>query len=597
MIEINNININYNGHVVITNSSIKIERGVLTSISGPSGSGKTTLFYIIGLISKMKNYEYLFDHQNIDIRDEEVKAILRKSEIGFIFQDKNLHEYLTIAQNMKLYAFMSDQECNDAKMKELLDQVSLDLPLDTLCKILSGGQKQRLAIACALIKNPSIIIADEPTSALDKKNEEKIIELFKDLAKRGKMVIIASHNQKVIQQCDVNYQISNQMVVTNDKINEVQCSYQKKIAKIGFAFYQWYSKFHFGISKKTQRIRLLIPAIIISICFIALGLKDGIIQSIEENMNEFSLNDILVTNHQGISDGDYSELIELEGVTSSNYIQEEVTDNFIVNNEPKFSYNLVYIAPIYDYQKNSIENFNENGIYLSQNFAKAHQIEVGDTLMIKDTNLKEESLVVNDIITAQFIQTSHLQMVYLPYHYFEHLDTQNYEQLVLNYDKFSQLVNISDTIYELNPDYEVTLGSNEYLNYIDIIETMDESISTMIQVSLFITVLLLSLMQWIMIFNQKYELTVLKANGLSNQDIYKLIGWITIKAIGQCLLVVLVTISFVQLLLFIFNLPLMIVNYKFIGSIALFVSIVYSIPNFMTAINLSRFDIEKILRF
>ena len=221
MIEIKNINVSYNQQIVFKDSQIIIPDGQLTAINGKSGSGKTTLFYIIGLISCAKGYEYSYNGRNIDITDDHLKSTLRKSKIGFVFQDKNLHEYLTIEENLKLYCLIAGLEYTQEKANTLLEKVHLTIDPQTKTEVLSGGEKQRLAIACALIKEPDIIIADEPTSALDDTNTKIIIELLKGIAHDGKMVIIATHNQNILKDCDIVYHLKNNQILLDVTINKV----------------------------------------------------------------------------------------------------------------------------------------------------------------------------------------------------------------------------------------------------------------------------------------------------------------------------------------------------------------------------------------
>ena len=92
MIEIKNIHISYHAQTIIEQGDIVIHNGILTGLNGPSGSGKTTLFYIIGLISQIRGYDYYYNGQKLDVNDDHLKSSIRKNKIGFIFQDKNLHE-------------------------------------------------------------------------------------------------------------------------------------------------------------------------------------------------------------------------------------------------------------------------------------------------------------------------------------------------------------------------------------------------------------------------------------------------------------------------------------------------------------------------
>ena len=197
MIEIKNINVSYNQQIVFKDSQIIIPDGQLTAINGKSGSGKTTLFYIIGLISCAKGYEYSYNGRNIDITDDHLKSTLRKSKIGFVFQDKNLHEYLTIEENLKLYCLIAGLEYTQEKANTLLEKVHLTIDPQTKTEVLSGGEKQRAAIARAIITHPLILICDEPTGNLDSENSHEVLTYLSKLNEEGTAIILVTHDSMI----------------------------------------------------------------------------------------------------------------------------------------------------------------------------------------------------------------------------------------------------------------------------------------------------------------------------------------------------------------------------------------------------------------
>ncbi len=219
MIQLNHVNIKFK-EPVIENGEIQIPAGKLTAITGPSGSGKTTLLYCLGLISSNKDYEYLFDGEKIDVTNDEAKGEIRKTRIGYIFQDNNLIDGLTVRENLRLAATLSGEASDNEALASLIELVGMPEKLGDYPKQLSGGEQQRLAVACALAKNPDLIIADEPTSALDAANTERVMELFRRIAyERGKMVAIATHDPVIYGQADLVYNIEEKKIVLTKEDN------------------------------------------------------------------------------------------------------------------------------------------------------------------------------------------------------------------------------------------------------------------------------------------------------------------------------------------------------------------------------------------
>ena len=179
-----------------------IYKGEYVTIEGPSGSGKSTIMNMIGCLDLPTKGEILLDKENIKTFSESDLAQLRGKKIGFIFQQFNLIPTLTAEKNIMLpMVFQNmEKEKREKKAKELLHLVQLWDRKDHLPSELSGGQQQRVAIARALANDPEVLMADEPTGNLDSKTGEVIIDFLKELNKKGKTIIIVTHDPKIAQQ-------------------------------------------------------------------------------------------------------------------------------------------------------------------------------------------------------------------------------------------------------------------------------------------------------------------------------------------------------------------------------------------------------------
>ena len=178
---------------------LEVRRGDSIAVMGPSGSGKSTLLHIMGMLHRPSSGEFkIFGHDYGDL-DRRQTARLRNRSIGFVFQDCLLIPTLTVLENAALplvYAEVVKPE-RHRRARALLHDLGLGHRIDHRAGSLSGGESQRTAIARALINDPDIILADEPTGSLDQENGRHILEILDDLNRRGKTVIVVTHDPQV----------------------------------------------------------------------------------------------------------------------------------------------------------------------------------------------------------------------------------------------------------------------------------------------------------------------------------------------------------------------------------------------------------------
>src|SRR3989338_8997792 len=181
------------------------------SIQGPSGSGKSTIVNMIGCLDTPSKGEIYLEKHNIAHLPESDLAQIRGKKIGFIFQIFNLIPSLTALENVALPMTFQNipRYMRLKRAQELLNQVGLSNRLKHLPSELSGGQKQRVAIASSLINNPEIILADEPTGNLDIKTGNEIMQILKDFNKKGKTIILVTHNPELTK-------LANKKIILKD---------------------------------------------------------------------------------------------------------------------------------------------------------------------------------------------------------------------------------------------------------------------------------------------------------------------------------------------------------------------------------------------
>jgi putative ABC transport system ATP-binding protein len=183
----------------VENINLKIKKGEFVCVMGPSGSGKSTMLHLMGCLDKPTYGKVLIDGVDASRMSDDELADLRKYKIGFVFQFFNLYPTLTALENVELPMIIAekDKEFRKKRAIELLKMVEMEEFKDYLPSQLSGGQRQKIAIARALANDPPIILADEPTGNLDSKSGEEVIKIFKELNKKGKTIVVVTHNENV----------------------------------------------------------------------------------------------------------------------------------------------------------------------------------------------------------------------------------------------------------------------------------------------------------------------------------------------------------------------------------------------------------------
>lgn len=203
----------------LDNVSLCINQGEFISITGPSGSGKSTLMHIVGLLDNPSSGQVLLEGQDISHLNEEELAKTRNVTLGFVFQQFNLLAKTSSLENTILPLLYSDVPKNLRSQMgmEMLTKVGLEDKAANTPAQLSGGEQQRVAIARALINNPKIIMADEPTGNLDSKSGKEIIELFHQLHREGRTIILVTHDLELAKQAQ------RLVIIKDGKITTNQC--------------------------------------------------------------------------------------------------------------------------------------------------------------------------------------------------------------------------------------------------------------------------------------------------------------------------------------------------------------------------------------
>ncbi len=182
----------------LKNVNFEIEEGEYVAIMGESGSGKTTLLNILASLDRPTNGEVLLAGQDITkIKDKEISSF-RRQNLGFVFQDFNLLDNLSVEDNIYLPLVLSKEKYHsmNEKLLALAPKLGIADLLEKYPYEISGGQKQRVAVARALITSPKLVLADEPTGALDSKSTDNLLEIFDEIHKSNQTILMVTHSTK-----------------------------------------------------------------------------------------------------------------------------------------------------------------------------------------------------------------------------------------------------------------------------------------------------------------------------------------------------------------------------------------------------------------
>ncbi len=221
VIEIKNVTKRYDDEAGVLDAlngvSLTVMPGDFVAIMGPSGSGKSTLMNIIGLLDRPTTGQYLLEGTDVSNLSDRKLARLRRDNIGFVFQAFNLLPRLNLLQNVEMPMIYQNIRASRRRTRasEVLKRVGLGDKLTNKPSQISGGQVQRAAIARALVNRPSLVLADEPTGNLDTKKSEEIMQLLRELNKKGVTIVVVTHNPEVADYAKTTVEVRDGLIRRN----------------------------------------------------------------------------------------------------------------------------------------------------------------------------------------------------------------------------------------------------------------------------------------------------------------------------------------------------------------------------------------------
>ncbi|MGN1385469.1 MAG: ATP-binding cassette domain-containing protein [Bacillus sp. (in: firmicutes)] len=550
--------------------NVSFQKGELVSIIGESGSGKSTLMNVIGGLDSDFTGELLFNEQNIGNFTEKQLDEYRKNKIGFIFQSFNLIPHLSVLDNVTIAMTLSNvgKEERVKRAEEILEQVGLKKHIHKKPNQLSGGQKQRVAIARALINDPEIIIADEPTGALDSETTEQVLQIIEEIAKRGKLVIMVTHSEKVAQHSSRIIEIADGQIISDHKGRTIEhidagqaATVQKEKQNLSFgaavklAFQNMKEKLNRNIWVSLgASIGIMSVILMLSL---GNGVKDYMNASmnsmvnplvVEVNMNnddadtgsdsESNIQDpqMMMMSMLGekapFAEEDIEKLSNIEHVTS---VEKGINLISVGSNTISFGDKESLVMMVSTVSSNLAESSllegsfpEENEILISEGTAK----QFGDDIIGETVKLKV--VVGEEVYTSNFIVSGITEQT---------AATQGMETAYIQYDDLKQIYEDNgnelepNSIYLLTDDEEYTDGIREEIKdlgyngstqetatalFSEMLDVVTYVLAGISGVSLFVSAIMILVVLHISVVERTKEIGVLKAIGARRKDIKRI---------------------------------------------------------------------------
>lgn len=591
MIILDKLSMMINGRLINCDAPLSFKEGSFTFIKGPSGSGKTTLSYILAMLSKQEDYEYYYFNERI--KNDVKRDNIRKSEIGFLFQNFNMLEYLTLEENLRLFASLNSTNMSIDQMTEILKKVRLDLELNRLFSTLSGGEKQRFCLACILAKDPKVIIADEPTSALDNTNADILMNVLYEL-KKDKIIIVSTHTNRYDSYADNIITLSSSKILQSNqgKLNNVKRNIQYKKTHI--------TLFLLMIKHRLKRLlsvfgkHLFLIMIMISLSLFLFLSGEASISNYNDLINKEIDNCLFITKSNY-----YAPALTQEDIHYINKIP-NVKNIYQI---PLFMTSLytsdgLYLCDVEIFPSTS-PNVGLNGMYnIAVNSSLHHLINENVQIFVNNESL---TFHVDDIYDSNkvnlYIQDEHPK-IFIPIELFpveSILLTNNYIVEIKDFNSYYEVVN---KVNALGKDYSV---SSPYYFYFNLLEQAKSQKQYINICSLSMIIIAFILLQIIYVNENRLklkEISLCEANGLKKVDIvilelFELIFKLFLFFIISSLLIQFYSIIFNHFHILDFMLTLDVKAVQYLIILLIFVQL---LPNLVLIIFNSRNKPEDVLR-
>lgn len=537
--------------VIFNNLSLSFKSGEFVCILGESGAGKSTLMNIIGGLDS--NYEGNIFIDDVNIKNTNLDNY-RRDNIGFIFQSFNLIPNLTVLENVMIKLDMSKVSLKDkiSKSKEILKELGLEKEIHKRPNELSGGQKQRVAIARTLVTDPDIILADEPTGALDSANSIKVLEILKEISKKGKLVIVVTHSKKVLDYSSRLITIDDGQVLTDEVISDVNLEKEHtstKQKKISFL-----TSIKFGIRniinnlKRNILISLASSIGIIGI-IISLYIGDGVKDYIDKEINNKANPKILDIKKKGTNElyevdyfnsEDINNILNIKNI--KNLYKQAIYTNSVSISFNNQKYDLVTFSSYNKINEDELEEGKipkDNEIVISKYLADKMVSDENYTnilgkeidLYVLDNSTSEPFIISEKVKISGIYKRDKISIIadsmygYISYSNLNKIYTKNSKNLMptnisVEVDDKDNIDIVKNSINKL--DFECTSSSNvleDIYSYLDVATFILSSFSIL---SLIVSSIMIMIIMHINVVERTKEIGILRSLGARKKDIKRI---------------------------------------------------------------------------
>lgn len=513
MLTINQLHLKVGERQIQYHENLTFPLGSITFVKGVSGAGKTTLLYVLGLISKQKDYQYYFHGKEIVGVKEKEK--IRKEHVGMMYQNFNMLEHLSLYDNLKLFADINACPMNKEEAINLLNRFSLNLDLKRKFGTLSGGEKQRFCLACILAKNPSVIIADEPTSALDKENADQLMQLLYKLSKEdGKTIIVSTHSKEYDDMADNIISLDIHEITQTKKL----CEYSKNSEKTSLRKL----KSSFYLSMMKQRLLRMIKnsSLVILFTVFTLALSIFLLTYVKTSEEEYTYylsesmdNEVFLKPHNEnavLSEDDLTYIKSIPGVKNIYTIKSAYGSLKLSDGKD--------VTPVQVYSVMPFQRTFKNG-QCAVDSSLYRYFEEDVTLVLEDYENKLEIAQIYSLEKVNQYSMQDLTKVFISEDEFNHFDYFETNQYVLEISSFNQFNNIESKIAVLTQDYYLTSAYQYFYLLLEGLEQQQTFINLTSTILICVSFVLFVMVQIHEAADKKREMCIFQSNGLNKKHI------------------------------------------------------------------------------
>lgn len=552
MIRLEKITKKYNERKVLNDLSINFREKEFVAILGPSGCGKSTLLNIISAVEKPDNGELFLGNLSIFKLTKKKQDYYRNNYISYIFQNYNLINYLNVQDNLIISSKLKGKDINKKKINNILDNLGMKNLSKNKVNLLSGGEQQRTAIARSLTSDAKIILADEPTGALDSISSIKIMEILKDLSKE-RLVIMVTHNEKLaFKYASRIIKIIDGKIINDNKpyhkINNNGYELKKNKLSLLNSILMSFK----NIKNKKIRVYLIILAFSLGLISLSLvlAITNGFNKEIKKFEEEVLFNYPLVINKESMSLDNIFNNEETKyedniiNIHKSDVILTNNIDEVLINRINNIDHHLISGVAYYKDINSKINDYlyvNHNNNYFNL-LAGNYQINNNDVLLLLDSNnsineqlanyLKIKNIKYEEIINQKIMinnkefnisgvvksNNNYYQDAFGILYY-----SDLFEEEIISIEIFPTNYESKIKIKELLKDYNITDDSESVIKIMkNFVNGVSYVLIAFSIISLFVSILMISIVSYISVLERKKEIGILKTLGASSRDIKRL---------------------------------------------------------------------------